>query len=88
VKILDNFYFPCENPMYRKNPMPMPGPMPMNENLQMHEPMNHQCMMKHKLARAYIPDQPYTGLFPLSEALRKGTIFPNLYIPFPIKSKE
>jgi hypothetical protein len=66
--------------MYRKNPMPMPGPMPMNENL--------QCMMKHKLARAYIPDQPYTGLFPLSEALRKGTIFPNLYIPFPIKSKE
>ena len=41
-----------------------------------------------ELARAYVPRQPYVGLFPLKEALRKGTLFPNLYIPYPIKSLE
>lgn len=35
-----------------------------------------------ELARAYIVRQPYTALFPLSEALHKGTIFPNLYMPY------
>lgn len=35
------------------------------------------------LVRAYIPDQPYIGLLPLHEALAKGTIFPNLVVPFP-----
>jgi len=38
-----------------------------------------------ELVRAYIVRQPYTGLFPLSEALHKGTIFPNLYMPYPGK---
>ncbi|WP_246582899.1 spore coat associated protein CotJA [Clostridium mobile] len=41
-----------------------------------------------QFARAYVPIQPYTGTFPLDEALRKGTLFPNLYIPYPIKSLE
>lgn len=35
-----------------------------------------------QLARAYIPPQPYGRLFPLSEALAKGTIFANLYQPY------
>ncbi|MFZ7104835.1 MAG: spore coat associated protein CotJA [Peptococcaceae bacterium] len=35
-----------------------------------------------KLARAYVPYQPYVRLFPLPEALMKGTIFPNLYQPY------
>jgi len=35
-----------------------------------------------QLARAYVPYQPYIGLYPLGEALIKGTIFPNLYIPY------
>ncbi|WP_242943890.1 spore coat associated protein CotJA [Clostridium homopropionicum] len=38
-----------------------------------------------ELVRAYVVRQPYTGLFPLSEALHKGTIFPNLYMPYPGK---
>jgi hypothetical protein len=35
-----------------------------------------------KLARAYVPYQPYVRLYPLPEALMKGTIFPNLYQPY------
>jgi hypothetical protein len=35
------------------------------------------------LVRAYVLDQPYIGLLPLNEALGKGTIFPNLVVPFP-----
>jgi len=35
-----------------------------------------------KLARAYVPYQPYVRLYPLQEALMKGTIFPNLYQPY------
>ncbi|MDD2498186.1 MAG: spore coat associated protein CotJA [Bacillota bacterium] len=35
-----------------------------------------------KLAQAYVPDQPYERLFPLDEALERGTIFPSLYRPY------
>ncbi|NLM14063.1 MAG: spore coat associated protein CotJA [Epulopiscium sp.] len=35
-----------------------------------------------KLARAYVPNQPYERLFPLDEALKKGTLFANLYQPY------
>ncbi|MHC6180646.1 spore coat associated protein CotJA [Clostridium sp. JNZ X4-2] len=35
------------------------------------------------LARAYVPMQPYIGLLPLNTALEKGTVFPNLVIPYP-----
>lgn len=40
-----------------------------------------------QLARAYIPDQPYDRLFPLDEALKRGTLFANLYQPYVRKSK-
>jgi hypothetical protein len=45
-------------------------------------------MISMQLARAYVPDQPYSGLFPLDEALKKGTLFPNLAFPYAVKSKE
>lgn len=35
-----------------------------------------------ELARAYVIDQPYIGMFPLSEAFKKGSLFPNLYKPY------
>lgn len=35
------------------------------------------------LARAYVLDQPYTGLFSLETALRVGTVFPNMLEAFP-----
>jgi len=35
-----------------------------------------------KLAQAYVPVQPYESLFPLDEALEKGTVFPSLYKPY------
>lgn len=34
------------------------------------------------LARAYVPDQPYTRVFPPEEALRQGTLFPDLVRPY------
>lgn len=57
--------------------------MRMAGNQQMVKPM-----MEMQLARAYVPLQPYIGMLPLSEALKKGVLFPNLDIPYPIKQKE
>ena len=51
-------------------------------------PMPKTQVVEMQLARAYVPDQPYIGLLPLNEALITGTIFPNLAIPYAIKSKE
>jgi hypothetical protein len=52
--------------------------------------ISHEAVIPARmmLTRAYIPDQPYIGMFPLEEALRKGTIFPNLAVPYAIKQKE
>jgi hypothetical protein len=52
--------------------------------------MNSNCMpsptmfpkMNLQLARVYIPLQPFIGLLPLNEALKQGTIFPNLVMPY------
>jgi hypothetical protein len=41
-----------------------------------------------KLAHAYVPDQPYAGFFPLSEALKKGTIFQSLYGVYPVPKHD
>lgn len=38
-----------------------------------------------KLAEAYIPYQQYKNLYPVEEALLKGTIFVDLYRPYPMK---
>lgn len=35
-----------------------------------------------RLARAYVPFQRYTRRFDPEEGLAKGTIFPELYIPY------
>jgi len=41
-----------------------------------------------KLAQAYIPYQKYGNLLPIEEALSKGTIFADLYDPYPIIRTE
>lgn len=41
-----------------------------------------------KLARAYIPYQVYTNSYPPAEALEKGTMFPELYSPWPTGASE
>ncbi|ERJ12489.1 spore coat associated protein CotJA [Haloplasma contractile] len=38
-----------------------------------------------KLARAYVFPQPYRNLFTIQEALKKGTIFKDLYRPYKVK---
>jgi|BioPla2DNA2_1021312.scaffolds.fasta_scaffold08100_10 hypothetical protein len=58
-------------PMNMANPYPNPMAMPM-----------YNMPPEIQLARAYVPDQPYERLFPLNEALKKGTLFPNLYQPY------
>ncbi|ADD02848.1 conserved hypothetical protein [Thermoanaerobacter mathranii subsp. mathranii str. A3] len=35
-----------------------------------------------KLARAYVPLQKYVSLYPPEEAIKKGTIFPELDMPY------
>jgi len=37
---------------------------------------------KPALAMAYIRDQSYGRTYPDQEALRKGTLFPELYMPY------
>lgn len=41
-----------------------------------------QFMNHLRLARAYIPWQRYTRKYPLAEALRKGTLYPELWFPY------
>ncbi|KGM96570.1 hypothetical protein Z968_05900 [Clostridium novyi A str. 4552] len=35
------------------------------------------------LARVYFKSQPFVGIFPVDEAMYKGTVFPNLYAAYP-----
>lgn len=37
------------------------------------------------LANAYVPYQVYIGILPAMEGLHKGTVFPELYRPYPSK---
>lgn len=39
--------------------------------------------MNLELARAYMPIQPYVGLLPLNEGLKRGSIFPNINLKYP-----
>ncbi|MDR5659028.1 spore coat associated protein CotJA [Serpentinicella sp. ANB-PHB4] len=41
-----------------------------------------------KLANAYVPYQRFVSAFPLSEALEKGTLFPELYDPYVPENKK
>ncbi len=53
-----------------------------NDNM----PINMPYQMGNlNLAEAYVLDQPYIDKFPLDEALKKGTLFPNLYKPYVTK---
>jgi hypothetical protein len=35
------------------------------------------------LATAYVPPQVFSNMYPLSDALHNGTLFPELYRPYP-----
>lgn len=43
---------------------------------------SHGNMQPMALAMAYVPWQRWTETYPLDEGLAKGTIFPDLYLPF------
>ena len=46
-----------------------------------------QNMQPMALAMAYVPWQKWTEVYPYDEGLKKGTIFPDLYLPFEGKRK-
>ena len=39
-------------------------------------------IIKQKLAHAYVPYQRFMDNYPPEEALRKGTLFPELWMPY------
>lgn len=46
--------------------------------------MRYHCHIPQlRLARAFIPPQPFIGMLPLKKALDVGTVFPNIYNEFP-----
>ena len=58
--------------------------VPYFDSSQMRNPNNPPVMqMPLMLARAYVLNQPYTGLFSPDMALKIGTVFPNMYESFP-----
>lgn len=48
----------------------------------MPEDAKAQALQQLRLARAYVPFQVYSTRFEPLEALRRGTIFPELYMPY------
>ena len=38
--------------------------------------------IRKRLAHAYVPFQRYTDHYSLEEALKKGTLFPDLWMPY------
>lgn len=43
---------------------------------------NNPVLPNLRLARAYVLDQVYANVFPPEEALREGTLFPELVMPY------
>ncbi len=61
----------------------------MNNNNNMSMPMYMDYEVEGlELAQAYIPYQPYVGMVPLEEALKRGSLFPNLYKPYVYKENK
>ncbi|WP_432667360.1 spore coat associated protein CotJA [Wukongibacter baidiensis] len=51
-------------------------------------PAPNMMMGKWQLARPYIINQPFTSIYPPEEALKRGTIFPDLYKPYVSTEKK
>ncbi len=45
-------------------------------------PVANMMMGQWQLGRPYIINQPFTTTYPLEEALKRGTLFPDLYKPY------
>ncbi|OGO84328.1 MAG: hypothetical protein A2Y22_00090 [Clostridiales bacterium GWD2_32_59] len=61
----------------------------MDDNVMDNNIMNEQLLgtEESRLPKVIVVDQPYTDKFPLDEALKKGTLFPNLYDPYMVGKK-
>lgn len=49
---------------------------------------NNDMNRNKELARAYVPFQIMNQVFNQREALRRGTLFPELYMPYVPKDRE
>jgi len=45
-------------------------------------PITNMPMGNWELARVYVISQPYTNMYSPEEGLKRGTIFPDLYMPY------
>uniref|UniRef100_A0A7C2IVP5 Spore coat associated protein CotJA n=1 Tax=Ammonifex degensii TaxID=42838 RepID=A0A7C2IVP5_9THEO len=57
-------------------------PSPQNENAAVQSAGGSPCP-ELRLATAYVPPQGYGKQFSPEEALQKGTLWPDLYSPYP-----
>lgn len=54
----------------------------------MHENYNIERRHNNDLARAYVPFQVMDQVYSPREALKKGTLFPELYRPYIVKDEK
>lgn len=90
-------FFPCINPkMMRDNEKISPNNIydnPQKNNIEINNNNINNVMgdssgcgsnpLNLELARAYMPIQPYVGILPLQEGLKRGSIFPNINLKYP-----
>lgn len=90
-KILNNLNS-NPNPKIPNNLNSNPNPKIPNSNLAANSSDNNTAVSSSgcgynpnnlELARAYMPIQTYVGLLPLSEGLKRGSIFPNINLNYP-----
>ena len=83
---MDDMAVTCCGKTEEKPPRPEPrreperNPASEQGNMGPHGP--HGNMQPMALAMAYVPWQRWNETYPLDEGLTKGTIFPDLYLPF------
>lgn len=69
---------PLSNPMPQPLPTPAPQPIPAIPVI----PMPPPCMENMVLAMAYVKKQAWSELYEADMGLQRGTIFPELDLPF------
>lgn len=52
------------------------------------DPKNNKDYDGCELARAYVVIQEYAEIYSPKEALKRGTVFPDLYQPYKVKGKK
>lgn len=81
-------FFPYVNPKMTRDNDNISNDIYNNSNLNINDIMGTSSgcgsnPLNLELARPYMPIQPYVGILPLQEGLRRGSIFPNINLKYP-----